>query len=493
MLPSQQLVHDDATKDIRTLFTEGTGFEGDKVATLEVTNGSRKLFASILEYAACHAVPIGKSHSVADKKMVGTLNRLWSPPLCTFRRRDRIDWAGDASFSEDDEIERDVQKAMADLRNELPETALAQVDVGSGGVHGLRKEAKLPSVKWQAGLGYAKVIAGGAHVYMHHYVIGAPIAYWYTIDLFRAITLAAGDVEILKEFCLTALKWKCKREQELKKTKMGKYVLYRFKLWSSGCGEWEYQGLKSARPAKTVILQKGQLQAIIKDVKNFVSGSTKEWYQNHGLPHRRCLLFHGVPGSGKTSSIRVLAGLFNLNACFLSLSGSKFDNQDLQDAMARIPERALLVVEDCDALFNESRMSEGDLAVTFSAFLNCLDGLTSTESIITVLTTNHVQKLDPALIRGGRVDRCFEFVRPDQEQLCNLFLSFYRDAPQRLALEFAQRILERKETEARSIATLQEHFIYTRTRSAEDCIEALPQFFAEFYPKGIDQRQSLYV
>ena len=120
--------------------------------------------------------------------------------------------------------------------------------------------------------------------------------------------------------------------------------------------------------------------------------------------------------------------------------------------------------------------------MTFSGLLNVLDGLMSGEGILTIMTTNHLAKLDPALIRAGRVDRRFEFPNPSREQIADLFSSFYPYAPQNLAQKFATIVFKRPEKEARSIASLQQHFIFTRRSTAEECVDAIPKFFEEFYP-----------
>lgn len=489
--------------DETTLFpakvADRLGLDPNAMATIEVTLNSAKLYKAILQYATCHAVPldaslesVNETNNGNQKEHKTALRSLWN-----LSSVEGHEMGSDSDLESDEEANEECDEGVtASVRADLAECGLEvsatdHVENVFGKGCGLRKMNTLPNLKWHAGLGYAKAKAGDAEVYLRHYTLGEPVGGTMGVYLFRAITLVATDIELLKEFCATTVKWVQKNEQKF--SKEGRYLLYRFKIPAMGTPLWEDQGYKRARPANTVILPKGQLQSIIRDIQEFMSTSTKEWYQKHGLPHRRSLLFHGIPGSGKTSSIRVLAGLFRLNACFLSLTGHNFDNQALQDAISQIPDRALLVVEDCDALFREDRKTEGATALTFSAFLNCLDGLSSTDGIITILTTNHIEKLDPALIRGGRVDRRFEFLPPDQVQIADLFLSFYKDAARALAVKFAKRVLERKETEARCIATLQQHFIYTRKRSAEECIEALPEFFAEFYPKGADQRQSLYI
>lgn len=200
-------------------------------------------------------------------------------------------------------------------------------------------------------------------------------------------------------------------------------------------------------------------------------------------------------GTGKTSTIRALAGTLELNACFLTLGDHEVGNRELQIALRNIPRPAMLVIEDVDALFNDARKSENPSPLTFSGLLNALDGLVSADGILTVMTTNHIDRLDAALIRAGRVDRKFEFKLPNRESMISLFKSFYPDeSDEKLAQEFADQVFSRPEKEARSIATLQEHFIFTRNKSARESVDELDTFFKAFYPEGgYDNRQNLYV
>lgn len=357
----------------------------------------------------------------------------------------------------------------------------------------LRRRLEPPVQRYQMGIGYAKLRVGDDTVYIHHCAHGLPVAEGYSVSVFRTVALAAEESWPLKELCALAMKWRSDREQRGTRARPGRFSLFRWKSNGGGCGDWCSQGYKRSRPARSVILPDGQLEAIVRDIKDFTARDTKAWYQAHGLPHRRSYLFHGPPGSGKSSTVKMIAGLFRLNACFLGFTSDDFCNQMLQDALTSLPRRALLVLEDVDVLFNEDRKSEATQALTFSGMLNALDGLISVDGIITIFTTNHFDKLDPALIRGGRVDRRFEFGHPTSSQMITLFKSFYEDAPDSLAQRFAQLVLARPEEEARSIATLQQHFIYTRNRTAEESVGLVNQFFAEYYPKGARSANPLYI
>lgn len=309
---------------------------------------------------------------------------------------------------------------------------------------------------------------------------------------FRLLALASQEPRALAQLCATARAWREDRREKGETPRPGRFTLYRYKTGPHS-NSWENEGYKKSRPARSVILKDDMLEAIIQDLREFVARDTKAWYESHGLPHRRSLLFHGPPGCGKTSTIKMLAGMFRLNACFLSFSAPNFSNSTLQDALADLPSRALLVLEDVDVLFNVDRKAETASSVTFSGLLNALDGLISVDGIVTIFTTNHLERLDPALIRAGRVDRRFEFVHPNAKHLAKLFHSFYPNSSESLAQKFASSVLNRPEEEARSIATLQQHFIFTRKLSAEDSVKAIPKFFKEFYPKAVKERPILYM
>lgn len=67
-------------------------------------------------------------------------------------------------------------------------------------------------------------------------------------------------------------------------------------------------------------------------------------------------------------------------------------------------------------------------SVTFSGFLNALDGVASGEERIIFMTTNHLGALDPALIRPGRVDLIELLNDANPAQAKRLFLQFYSDS-----------------------------------------------------------------
>lgn len=441
--------------------------------------------------ASSNGFPITRGRNsvpVPTREGPGRLSSLWNCP---------DDSSGPPNFSDSDTDDSDDSDDSDEEEEPAPITDDSQSNILDefASLGALKRKAEPPVQRFQMGIGYAKMLVGDEIVYVHHCAYGLPVSesYVYSIQVFRTVVLVGRNAHSLKELCAVAMKWRSDREQANQRARPGRFTLFRFKTSGNGSGEWCNQGYKRSRPPKSVILPDGQLEAIVRDIKDFVGKDTKQWYEAHGLPHRRSYLFHGPPGCGKTSTIKMIAGMFRLNACFLSLTASDFSNQVLQDALSSMPRRGLLVLEDVDVLFNEDRKSEASQSLTFSGMLNALDGLISVDGIITIFTTNHIEKLDAALIRAGRVDRRFEFDHPSAKQMAALFKSFYEDATQGLCEKFADMVLNRPEEEARSIATLQQHFIFTRKMSAEDSVANIPKFFAEFYPKGGKARNPLYI
>lgn len=319
-------------------------------------------------------------------------------------------------------------------------------------------------------------------IHVHHYSVGQPrIDRMDRFVTYRELLLATtASTTALQDFAHEVMQWRIDKDH--RDGGAGKFALYRFK--TENCqGWWEDEGLKRARPVDSVVLADGQLSQIMKDVEKFLASSTRRWYMKHGLPHRRSFLFYGPPGTGKTSTIRAIASAFRLSCCYLSMTNNNFSNQMLADALSQIPPNALLILEDVDALFNLDRKSENAPSLTFSGLLNALDGVVSVDGVITILTTNHLERLDRALVRGGRVDRRFYFGHPDIAQLQDLFKVYYPKAESGLVKKFALKVMERCEgQEVRSISTLQQLFIQMREEDAEECVERMDEFFKAHFP-----------
>lgn len=213
--------------------------------------------------------------------------------------------------------------------------------------------------------------------------------------------------------------------------------------------EWKPFGHpRQPRPLNSVVLKEGLSDTIANDVKDFIHNP--DWYRARGIPYRRGYLLHGPPGCGKTSYITALAGELQYSICVLNLSDRSMSDDRLAHRLADAPENSIILLEDVDAVFvsrddAKTKMNEnayqGLNRLTLSGLLNAIDGVTSTEGRILFMTTNYADRLDPALIRPGRVDRKVFIGHCDHYQLKQMFSRFYPDAKEELVNEFADKVI----------------------------------------------------
>ncbi|KAI0093674.1 BCS1 N terminal-domain-containing protein [Irpex rosettiformis] len=191
--------------------------------------------------------------------------------------------------------------------------------------------------------------------------------------------------------------------------------------------EWaQFGNARRKRPLKSVVLGDGIAEKIANDVKTFMD--RRQWYYDRGIPYRRGYLLHGPPGSGKSSFIQALAGSLSYDISLLNLSERGLQDDKLIMLLSKTPERSFVLIEDIDAVFNKRVQTSEDgyqSSVTFSGFLNALDGVASGEERIIFMTTNHPERLDPALIRPGRVDLSVLIDDATPSQAKVLFTRFY--------------------------------------------------------------------
>jgi chaperone BCS1 len=213
-------------------------------------------------------------------------------------------------------------------------------------------------------------------------------------------------------------------------------------------GDWMRARLGSRRPLSSVVLKAGQAEALLGDLQRFYGA--RERYAELGIPWRRGYLLYGPPGTGKTSLVTALASELHLNVCTLSLASPVVTDEKIHTLLAAVPQRSLLLIEDVDAFFRQRDAAHAQVRLSFSGFLNALDGVATQEGNVLFMTTNHAEQLDPALIRAGRIDERVELGACDDDQLRRLFLKFRPDgaAAQAYAVENATKALSPAQVQA---------------------------------------------
>ncbi|KAF8555862.1 P-loop containing nucleoside triphosphate hydrolase protein [Imleria badia] len=271
------------------------------------------------------------------------------------------------------------------------------------------------------------------------------------------ISVVARNNDILKKLVLEA-----KREYE-------KDAEHRVHIYMAdttyGC--WRWNGARQKRPMSSIVLQPGVKDMLLADCRDFLC--SEDWYAERGIPFRRGYLLHGVPGSGKTSLIHSLAGELSLDIYVVSLSSKGMSDNTLTTLMGHVPSRSvyvclllrghaelldfrcILLLEDLDAAFtrsvsrdssstgvpttssstttpNNNDTNDGS-TLSLSGLLNSLDGVAAAEGRLLFATTNHIERLDPALSRPGRMDVWVNFTHATKWQAEGIFKCFFPCKP----------------------------------------------------------------
>jgi AAA+ superfamily predicted ATPase len=178
-----------------------------------------------------------------------------------------------------------------------------------------------------------------------------------------------------------------------------------------------------------LVLRGGLKEAIHADLERFFA--SRETYQSLGVPWKRGILLTGPPGNGKTHTIKALVNRLGKPCLyaksFRSEQRLEETNIRLIFQKARRASPCLLVLEDLDSLVTEQNRS---------FVLNEIDGFALNQGIAIVATTNHPEKLDPAIVeRPSRFDRKYQFDRPGAPERAEYTRQWSRSLPENLQLD----------------------------------------------------------
>ncbi|XP_041018951.1 protein HYPER-SENSITIVITY-RELATED 4-like [Juglans microcarpa x Juglans regia] len=178
----------------------------------------------------------------------------------------------------------------------------------------------------------------------------------------------------------------------------------------NGTDYWSSINLDHPATFDTMAMDPDTKKALMEDLDRFTV--RKEYYRRVGKAWKRGYLLYGPPGTGKSSLVAAMANYLKFDIYDMDLREVQC-NSDLRRLLIGTGSRSILVIEDIDCSaelqnrdLEKEAKSEEDGKITLSGLLNFIDGLWSScgDEKIIVFTTNHKDRLDPALLRPGRMD-----------------------------------------------------------------------------------------
>jgi SpoVK/Ycf46/Vps4 family AAA+-type ATPase len=251
--------------------------------------------------------------------------------------------------------------------------------------------------------------------------------------IYQELVLESSSEETIKSFIEEAKIEYDKKSREFEKFEKELLVF----TWDGGCWCDEYKTPK--RSNKSIYLPDDSYQKIIQDLKTFYENG--ERYKELDIPHTRTYMFHGIPGTGKTSTIYTIATELNKNIAIIDFSDKDVCDSCIRRALYKLPSDTVLCLEDIDSLFSQDRKSDKS-TITFSGVLNILDGVIKNTGLVIFMTTNLLKNLDDAAMKR-RVDYYLKFDVMKREQIINMFTRFY---PHQDSEKFVERVSKLKLT-----------------------------------------------
>ena len=186
-------------------------------------------------------------------------------------------------------------------------------------------------------------------------------------------------------------------------------------------------GYLNTRNFNNVFIPESQKKQLQESITKFIAN--RNWYMEKNIPYHFGILLYGPPGTGKSSVAQAIANYSNSQIINYPASNLTFLPNNIGNTISMFPTHVddyrMLLVEDIDCglldgsqryigyegreeycgdvndlhIINANQRSSG-----LSGVLNALDGILAPSNMFYVFTTNHIEKLDPALIRPGRID-----------------------------------------------------------------------------------------
>ena len=277
----------------------------------------------------------------------------------------------------------------------------------------------------------------------------------------RSILMCKTNLECLKEFANNVREehQRIENEKRVIRKQIMVYTNYRKGMVDGAAGmmamehsymyesphmmvsDWKPTEAIRARSFESVFLNKETKNALLGDIEDFMSDETREWYDFHDIPSKRSYLFYGPPGTGKTSTVKAIAGKYNMGLYIMKLNLREMDDMAATNLMQQLPPRSILLIEDIDANFdNHGDKTDMMQSMSFSGLMNILDGVSSFNQQLVIMTTNKRDMVNRESLRTGRIDMEIEFGYMDVDQATDMIRSFYEREEEKNIRELGQYV-----------------------------------------------------
>jgi AAA+ superfamily predicted ATPase len=270
--------------------------------------------------------------------------------------------------------------------------------------------------------------------------------------------ILADTREIAERFLLAACEW-CAEVR-------GEVLVFESGQWYKS--EELFQAIQDTT-FDNLILHGSLKEEIRDDLAHFFA--SREAYERYRVPWKRGILFIGPPGNGKTHTVKALINAMGQPCLYVKSFKADYhtDHGNIREVFRRARQTTpcVLVLEDLDSLIDGQNRS---------FFLNELDGFAANTGIVTLATSNHPERLDPAILeRPSRFDRKYHFDLPGPAER----LSYVR-----LWNETLEAELQLSDSGMTRIVELTEEFSFAYLK--ELFLSAMMQWIAAPRPGGME-------
>ena len=222
-------------------------------------------------------------------------------------------------------------------------------------------------------------------------------------------------------------------------------VVYQWYTYDEKDHSWDGSAIRTIKTMRNTFLSETNRELVFGNIRKFLNERGR--YEQFGIPYKIGYIFYGVPGCGKSSTIYAIAQEFQRNIYQVDLT---LGLDELLTAIKSIPSGQIVIFEELDThsvVHNRKKSkkkgkkpTEKQLAFPLEysdsgmdcyyqrgldSLLAILDGYNYFDDTIIIMTTNHIDKIDSAVIRPGRIDHRVEYTYVDRDQLTDIFRVFY--------------------------------------------------------------------